>query len=445
MEKKDGEKAKNWVRKRLLRSKNKRAATDSVCDKIEKSTRGAVESVELEPFDNLLCGEIKACQVDVGHEMEQDIAFLGASHEVLRMRGGGEEKSSSDEEVNGERTPPRKRLKQGRTVSADLSGLLQAQKRFEKSCQRPAPLDPPRAPDFEFGNMTAEQIENEDGSEIFSPELDTYKRTEAQIKAVKEAGADQRSAGGGVYQNKDGSQMFLKIQKGWMTKDIGLKLTTAEDGHISIGFNCFAMMEYEPFKFSRNTLGLRIRQKQPQETHTGYIWSGSGGDLVPAAGMCRVYAYCERAGERDLHFSELGCERLSEAPGASQTMCSNRNCGVVKWHLAQKEFQYDNNGQWEEIQQNDFALVVFKNGREELVWTEQPAVGEPVRSKWVRLESSQKFDGVHVDLGSKQRVKNFLNQNRLPQFVFPIPRYEPLVQRWRDQEALRRQVANCDR
>ena len=55
---------------------NKRAAADSVCDKIGKSTQGAVEIVDLEPFDNLLFGKIKACQVDVGYEMEQDIDFL---------------------------------------------------------------------------------------------------------------------------------------------------------------------------------------------------------------------------------------------------------------------------------------------------------------------------------------------------------------------------------
>ena len=158
-----------------------------------------------------------------------------------------------------------------------------------------------------------------------------------------------------------------------------------------------------------------------------------------------MYIYCERAGERDLHFSEVGCERLSEAPGASQEMCSNANCGVVKWHLAQKEFHYDNNGKWEEIQQNDFALVVFKTGREELVWTERPAVGDAVRSHWVRLENSEQFDGVQVDSGCRQRLKNFLHQKRLPAYQFPAPKYAPLVQRWRDQAVLKRQVANCKR
>ena len=177
----------------------------------------------------------------------------------------------------------------------------------------------------------------------------------------------------------------------------------------------------------------------------GYIWHGFGGDLSASRGRCGVYIYCERVGERDLHFSEVGCERLSEAPGASQGICSNRNCGVVKWHLSQKEFHYDKNSQWEEIQQNDFALVVFKTGREELVLTEQPAVGEAVRSSWVRLDNSEQFERVLVDSGSKERLTNFLSQKRLPPYQFPVPSYTPLVQRWRDQGVLQRQVANSDR
>ena len=387
-------------------------------------------------------GDFEVQSLDAEVELEEEVAL--GSIQVLRLRGGGKDDSSTDDEHQG-RHPAKKRFRRGNYAALQYPDQHMARAGFEKLRQRPAPLDPPREQDFDFGNMTAELIENEDGSEIFSPELDSYKRTKHQMKAVNEAGADQRKVAGGVYQNKDGSQMFFTIQRGWMTKDIGLKLTTIEDGLVKTDFNCFVMMEYEPFKFSKNNPGLRIRQKQPQETRTGYIWYGFGGDLVPTADKCGVYAYCERAGERDLHFSELGCERLSEAPGASQMMCSNRICGVVKWHLAQKEFQFDKNGQWEEIQQNDFALVVFKTGKEELVWTEQPEVGEPVRSRWVRIESSEQFDGVRVETGCKERLKNFLNQNRLPEFVFPLPRYEPLVQRWRDQQALRRQVAGCER
>ena len=363
---------------------------------------------------------------------------------MLRLKGGGKEESSSGDDEQKMMPPPSKKIRRRKTICKGWPDQLVGD-RFEKTRQRPAPMDPPREQDLEYGNMTVDVVENEDGTEIFSPCLDNYRRTEAQVEAVREAGEDQRKIGGGVYKEKDSSKKFLTIQRGYASKDIGLKLVHAEEGHTRIGLNCFAMMNYQYFKFSKNTPGRRIRQEPPEETRTGYIWHGYGGDLSPSAERCGVYIYCERAGERDLHFSEVGCERLSEAPGASQGLCSNRNCGVVKWHLSQKEFHFDKNGQWEEIQQNDFALVVFKTGGEELVWTERPAVGESVQSRWVRLESSEQFDGVHVDSGSRQRLKNFLNQKRLPPYQFPVSSYAPLVQRWKDQAVLKRHMANCER
>ena len=365
--------------------------------------------------------------------------------DVLRLKGGaGKEDCSSGDEERKMMPPPSKRLRRQNRILKGWPDQLPGSN-FEKTRQRPAPMDPPREQNLEYGNMTTDIVENEDGTEIFSSCLINYRRTEAQVEAVREAGKDQRKIGGGVYKKKDGSQKFLTLQRGYMSKDIGLKLVTLDEGQMMTSLNCFGTMDYESFKFSKSTPGLRIRQEPPEETRTGYIWHGFGGDLSPSAGRCTVYLYCERVGERDLHFSEAGCERLSEAPGASQGLCSNRNCGVVKWHLSQKEFHYDKNGQWEEIQQNDFALVVFKTGGEELVWTEQPAVGEPVRSSWVRLENSEQFDGVHVDSGSKERLKNFLHQKRLPPHQFPVPKYTPPVQRWRDQEVLKRQMANSDR
>ena len=364
---------------------------------------------------------------------------------MLRLRGGaGEEDSSSGDEERKMMPPPSKRLKRQRDMCKGWPDHLPGSK-LEKTRQRPAPMNPPREQALEYGNMTTAVVENEDGTEIFSPCLDSYRRTEEQVEAVREAGEDQRKVGGGVYKKKDGSQTFLSIQKGYISKDIGLKLVRGEDGQMRTKLNCFATMSYEYFKFSKSTPGCRIRQEPPEETRTGYIWHGYGGDLSPSGEKCAVYIYCERAGERDLHFSESGCERLTEAPGASQEMCSNGNCGQVKWHLSQKEFHFDNNGQWQEIQQNDFALVVFDTGREELVWTEQPTVGEPVQSRWVRLENSEQFDGVHVDAGSRQRLKNFLGQKRLPPYEFPVPIYAPKQQPWRDQEVLKRQAANCER
>ena len=365
-----------------------------------------------------------------------------SKHDVLRLRGGaGKENSSSSDEERKIMPPPSKRR---REICKGWPDQLPGSS-LEKTRQRPAPMDPPREQALEYGNMTTDVVENEDGTEIFSPCLDSYRRTEAQVEAVRDAGKDQRKVGGGVYKKKDGSQTFLTIQRGYMSKDIGLKLVTEKDRQMRTRLNCFAAMNYKHFKFSKSTPGLRIRQELPDETRTGYIWHGYGGDLSPSDQKCGVYTYCERAGERDIHFSEEGCERLTEAPGASQEMCSSRNCGQVKWHLSQKEFHFDNNGQWQEIQQNDFALVVFDTGREELVWTEHPAVGETVRSRWVRLENSEQFDRVHVDTGSRQRLKNFLDRKRLPPYEFPVPKYTPLLKRWRDQDVLKRQVANCDR
>ena len=382
---------------------------------------------------------------------------LKQAYQPLRLRGGGtnskqnegksaEPYNDGDLEIDnrGNKPPPKKILRTRNYVAGHWPDQLTVGSCFEKSCQRPAPMAPPREQDLSFGNMTIDCIDSEDGQEIFSPLLDSYKRTDAQIEAVKEAGADQRKVGGGVYQIKDKSQKFFTIQKGWASKDIGLTLSTIEDGVVRTRLKCFAMMNYEPFQFSKHTPGLRLRQKQPEETHTGFVWYGCGGDLV--AGSCRVYTYCERAGERDLHFSEEGCNRLTEAPGASQQMCNNQHCGVVCWHFSQKEFSISNNGEWQERQQNDFALVVFQEtGKEELVLTEQPVDGETVRSRWIRLESSAQFDGVHIDPGRRECLINFFQQNPLPPSPFPCPRYAPQVQQWREQAVLRRQAANSER
>ena len=416
----------------------KSAAFDTVRELLKEITEKALENVEAE--------QVKEGGLGVVDEEDTlELFAIGTlTNNPLRLRGGAG-KDDSDDDEQRMMPPPAKKLNRRTKLSKKDSDQPYLRSCFEKSCQRPAPLDPPRQQDLEYGNMTTDVVENEDGSEIFSPCLDSYRRTETQVQSVKDAGEDQRKVGGGVYENKDDHQQFLTIQKGWATKNIGLKLTIQEEGHMRTKLNCFAIMEYEFFKFDYVTPGRRIRQKRPQETRTGFVWNGFGGDLAPEAGMSRVYAYCERAGERDLHFSELGCERMSEAPGASQEMCSNRGCGQVKWHLSQKEFQYNENEQWEEIQQNDFALVVFGNDKEELVWTEQPSVGQTVRSRWARLEDSPQFDGVPVDAGTKERITNFLNQHHLPPFMFQVPRYEPVVQRWQDQEALRRQPAACER
>ena len=324
--------------------------------------------------------------------------------------------------------------------------LLQSYFESSKKCQRPAPLYQPRVPDMECGNTTADVIENEDGCEIFSPWKEKYQRTNGQMEAVIQSKADQRKSGGGVYQSREQDDQFLSIQKGHSSKNIGLKLETFDAGKVITKWRCFALMNYESFDFSKSDPEVRIRKEQPKSTSTGYIWHGYGTDfLLPTSSVqCKFYAYCERSGERDIHFSEMDCGRITEAPGASQHLCCSQSCGVVFWHFSQKQF-ICKSGQWKEELQNDFALVKFRTGNEELIWTQWSPDREPTRTRWVRLGNSPAFDGVYVDSGTKQRIENFLKGNHLPEFSFPQPNYGPVIQHWRDQETLRRQPATSDR
>ena len=156
------------------------------------------------------------------------------THKVLRLRGGGfddgdggvnskQDENKSDDPCNNDdlemgnreqKPPPKKRLRTRNYKAVDWPDQLTAGSCFEKSRQKPAPMDLPREQDLSFGNMTTDCIESEDGREIFSPLLDSYRRTDAQVEAVKDAGADQRKVGGGVYQNKVNSQMFFTIRRG---------------------------------------------------------------------------------------------------------------------------------------------------------------------------------------------------------------------------------------
>ena len=267
-----------------------------------------------------------------------------------------------------------------------------------------------------------------------------------QIEAIIDAKEDQIKSGGGIYQRKEQGDQFLSIQKGYLSKNIGLKLETLDAGKMKTDFCCFALMAYETFDFSKSHPGVRIRKEQPKSTSTGFIWHGYGSDFPsPTSSVqCKIYAFCERSGERDIHFSETDCGRITEAPGASQHLCCSQSCGVVFWHFSQKQFSCEG-GQWKEDLQNDFALVKFGTGREELIWTKWSADKEPIRTRWVRLDNSPVFDGVRVDPGAKQRLQNFLNGNHLPEFNFPQPSYGPIIRRWREQETLRRERATCDR
>ena len=123
---------------------------------------------------------------------------------MLRLRGGagGEESSSGDEERKM-MPPPSKRLKRRRDNLPQYPGS-----NLEKMRQRPAPLDPPREQAMEYGNMTADVIENEDGIEFFSPCLDSYRRTEVQVQAVRDAGEHMLTS------KLDSSVEFIASKKG---------------------------------------------------------------------------------------------------------------------------------------------------------------------------------------------------------------------------------------
>ena len=304
----------------------------------------------------------------------------------------------------------------------------------DKVEQRPAPLVPPRGPDMEFANMTAAAVSEEGAAEVFSPLKDKYRRTEQQLRDVDEAHADQRNVAGGVYRClDDGNEGFeLTIRRGFKSKVLGIVLARRKDGKSKIMFESFASMRYEYFKFGDT--GLRFRQSLPQETLTGFTWEGFGGNAVPLP-TSDIHVYCERV-DRDVHFSGDQCSRVQESPGASQMLCSSLNCGVVTWHLARKCFRKDGEN-FSEVWQESFALVTFRTGRRELIWT-HPQRKKKI-SRWERLEGSSKFDAYVVDQASKLRVESVVAKNCLPQYTFSSPAYVPGKQQWREREPLLRQ------
>ena len=146
--------------------------------------------------------EVEAHQVEggeIGAEDEVgglDLFAVGTlSHNPLRIRGGGQE-DDSDEESTKE--PPEKKSRPEKIVVSDSdSGEADPEEERErpdawkyweldKQCLRPPPLDPPRRPDMAYVNMTVNGAENEDGMEHFSLAKDRYRRSDAQVDAVRE-------------------------------------------------------------------------------------------------------------------------------------------------------------------------------------------------------------------------------------------------------------------
>ena len=308
----------------------------------------------------------------------------------------------------------------------------------DKTRQKPAPMLPPRIPTLEYANMTVRAIEDEDGIQVMSQYKDKYMRSEVQLQRISDAQADQRKVAGGVYRCLErGQEGFeLVIHKGFKTKTLGIVLRKRTGGKLVSVFESFGDMKYEYFKFCDFTEGRRWRQECPDRTPTGYIWTGVGGELaMPDQPTSDVFVFCERM-DRDLHFSQGPCERLTEAPGASQSVCSNVSCGLVKWHLARKCFQRIGDGKFVERWQEDLALVVFRSGYEKLLWTHPNR--RLKQSWWERLENSPQYDAFVPDAGSRKRVQE--NFQKLPPWNFNPPSYVPQQQSWSDPEPLERQA-----
>ena len=305
----------------------------------------------------------------------------------------------------------------------------------DREQQRPPPQVPPRAPDLENCNQTVEAVGEEGGAQVFSPEKDKYRRTAEQLQDLSNARQDQRKLGGGVYRCLDvGYEGFeLSIQKGYTSKVIGVSLRKLVNGNRRIVFQSFAIMDYEYFRFGEG--GQRIRQKWPEETLTGWMWQGYGGDTAPLP-TSDVHTWQERV-DKDLHFSGDKCSRNTEEVGASQMLCSNPGCGVITWHLSRKCFRKGEDGHFHEKWEEDFALVRLKSGSQVLIWTHDHR--NVKRSTWERYESSPTYDAYVVDRATRERVDSVIARQCLPQHSFSTPTYVPLNNRWTVVEPLLQQ------
>ena len=302
--------------------------------------------------------------------------------------------------------------------------------------QRPGPLELARVPELEFADMTANCIDGEGGGHVNSPEKDNYRRTEAQLRNVSAAQEDQRNVAGGTYKcvDSENKDFFLSIRKGYKSKVIGIVMEKLKEGEAKkVVFESFGSMRYEYFRFGQS--GRRFRQTWPEETLTGFIWEGYGGDALPLPSS-DVHVYAERV-DRDVHFPGEHCNRVTEAPGASQMLCSSQDCGLVTWHLSRKCFRKGKGQEFFEKWQEDFALVTFKNGKQQLIWTHPHR--KLKRSRWERLENSSQFNAYVINEASRQRVESVVSRKCLPRYTFPTPSYVPTNQGWRESEPLTRQ------
>ena len=301
---------------------------------------------------------------------------------------------------------------------------------------RPPPLDLPRQPDLAYLNMTVDEAANEDGIEHYDLAKDKYRRTTAQVHAVRQAQRDQRRVAGGIYQcQEDGKESFyLHIMKG-RDKLLGIQLVQYEPPQKPrVQFGTFAKMDYERYV---QCSAQRVRVNLPEETETGFIWYGHGGNQYPLS--TSVYRFCERV-DNDIHYSSAGCERITQAPGASQLLCSNQTCGVIFWHLSVFFFHRVKANQFEEAGQEHFAVMITKANKVDLCWT--GISGNQTR--WTRLEHSPPDEAVQVFPGSLQRVAYVAAEGLLPQCNFLLPAYSPILSTWAEPQPLKRIPSTCN-
>ena len=295
---------------------------------------------------------------------------------------------------------------------------------------RPLPLDPARQPDLAYMNMTVDEAENEDGIEHYDLAKDAYRRSDDQVQVAKEAQRDQRKVAGGIYQCREhGKEAFyLHIMKG-PGKLLGLKLVRFEPSlKPAIQFETFAEMNYERYI---QCSSQNVRVNLPQETDTGFIWYGHGGNNHPLS--TSVYKFCECV-DNNIHYSAANCERITQAPGASQLLCSNRSCGIIFWHLSVMFFHRVKANHFQEAGQEHFAVMMLKSGEQVLLWTDKAGK----QTSWSRLEHSSRYEGVHVFPGSLKRIRYVVAEDLLPDFNFSWPAYSSAIEQWNQPQPFNR-------
>ena len=301
---------------------------------------------------------------------------------------------------------------------------------------RPMPLSSPRCPDLAYMNMTVDEAQDEDGIDHYNLAKDPYRRTAAQVQAVRQAHRDQRRVAGGIYNCRDDGKenFYLHIMKGG-GKLLGIKLVHYEPPQKpTVKFETFAEMAYEKYA---QCSSQRVRLELPEETDTGFKWYGHGGNTYLFSSS--VYKFCERV-DNDIHFSAPGCERITQAPGASQLLCSNKSCGVIYWHLSVIFFHRLKPKQFEEVGQEHFALMISKSQEHVLLWTDK----DGNRTCWTRLEHSSPFEKFHVYQGSLERIRFVTREGLLPQCNISLPSYSPSLWTWDEAQPFKRLPSTCN-